>query len=295
MKKQNKIRLTLLSVTLLVLFFALFLLWLLTAPLSSAKIKILKTLPIPLAEVNGHFLTVNEFLRRTDFLNSISRSQGYNSGDEINSQLYLRVIEEKKISLLAGSLGVLPGDRQVGREYQERSDAEKLASGNDLDARLASKHASKEDYVEFILKPELTLVNLLVLFNGKGSLNKESYGLAGDLLKKLSDGMDFRGLARAYSQEQAGKTTGGDLGFVNTGSLLPEIRETVEAMNPGEVKIIPSRLGLHLIKLEERENETAGAARVHLKQIFIKTDGFENWYKSQTNSYNIRNIIKINI
>ena len=63
---------------------------------------------------------------------------------------------------------------------------------------------------------------------------------------------DFAELAKEHSQDGSAKQ-GGDLGWSNPGSYVPEFEEAMNALKPGEISApLVSRFGVHLIQLIER-------------------------------------------
>ncbi len=77
---------------------------------------------------------------------------------------------------------------------------------------------------------------------------------ANELYKRVSAGEDFAALAREYS-EGAGRADGGDIGWMNKGTLLAELEEVAfEKLSPGKVsEPFRTSLGIHIVKLEARE------------------------------------------
>ena len=68
----------------------------------------------------------------------------------------------------------------------------------------------------------------------------------------LAGQADFAALAREHSQDASAKQ-GGDLGWSNPGSYVPEFEETMNALNTGDIsQPLVSRFGVHLIQLIER-------------------------------------------
>lgn len=68
----------------------------------------------------------------------------------------------------------------------------------------------------------------------------------------LAGQADFAALAREHSQDASARQ-GGDLGWSNPGSYVPEFEETMDALNPGDIsQPLVSRFGVHLIQLIER-------------------------------------------
>ena len=80
---------------------------------------------------------------------------------------------------------------------------------------------------------------------------------ANEVLAQARAGKDFAELARLHSQDPAAAEDGGDLGSFRKADMLPEIGDSVAAMKPGEVSaLVLSPAGLHIIKLEEKSQES---------------------------------------
>jgi peptidyl-prolyl cis-trans isomerase SurA len=73
------------------------------------------------------------------------------------------------------------------------------------------------------------------------------------VLAESKSGKDFSELAKTYSEDPAARKDGGDLGLFKKGDMQPELEQAILALKPGEVsELINTPMGLHLIKLEER-------------------------------------------
>ncbi|QTF08703.1 peptidylprolyl isomerase [Brenneria izadpanahii] len=63
---------------------------------------------------------------------------------------------------------------------------------------------------------------------------------------------DFAQLANQYSQDAQSVANGGDIGVQPLQNLVPEMRQLVAALQPGEVSApVRSQAGFHIVKLEE--------------------------------------------
>jgi len=94
-----------------------------------------------------------------------------------------------------------------------------------------------------------------ILFIMDGTLTKaeemEKEAKAEKVLQKIREGVDFVDLAKAYS-EDASASSGGDLGELERGKMVPELEQVVFSMKEGEVSgIIRSPYGLHIIKVNQ--------------------------------------------
>lgn len=75
--------------------------------------------------------------------------------------------------------------------------------------------------------------------------------------QKLRAGSDFAELARQYSDGPSAER-GGLLGTFQAGDLLPGFEEAAAALKPGEISdIVRTRVGLHIIRLDARQEGTA--------------------------------------
>ena len=72
-----------------------------------------------------------------------------------------------------------------------------------------------------------------------------------DVLKQAQSGGDFAKLAAKYSDDPSNKLQGGDLGTFGRGQMIKPFEETVFAMKPGQITMVETRFGFHVVKLEE--------------------------------------------
>jgi peptidyl-prolyl cis-trans isomerase SurA len=94
----------------------------------------------------------------------------------------------------------------------------------------------------------------------------------------------FEEVAKVVSQDGSAPQ-GGDLGWAGPGQFVPEFEQVMKALRPGEISDpVPSRFGVHLIKLEERRavpmglREQRELARNALREQ--KSDAaYEEWAK----------------
>jgi peptidyl-prolyl cis-trans isomerase C len=100
--------------------------------------------------------------------------------------------------------------------------------------------------------------------------------LAEDLKKQLDGGADFAELAKAHSIDVGTKEEGGDLGWFEKERYFAEVTEPAFAAEPGMVLgPIETRLGYHLVKVEEkRESTPIEEVRPMLEQA-IKDEAIE--------------------
>jgi len=110
---------------------------------------------------------------------------------------------------------------------------------------------------------------------------------AAELYKRIAAGEDFAALAREYSQG-AGRADGGDIGWVNKGTLIAALEEVAFVkLKPGQVsEPFRTSMGMHIVKLEARESGTVlplSAVAPKIKQELLNKameERFAKWLKS---------------
>ena len=73
------------------------------------------------------------------------------------------------------------------------------------------------------------------------------------IIKELEDGADFEAVAKEKSTGPSGPS-GGDLGYFQSGQMVPEFDQAAFALEPGEITKEPvkTQFGFHVIKLEDK-------------------------------------------
>ena len=78
-----------------------------------------------------------------------------------------------------------------------------------------------------------------------------------DSLKKLIEGgKPFADLAKIYSQDSGSAEKGGELGTFGRGSMVPVFEDAVFNGKKGDLKIVTSQFGVHLIEIEDQKGSS---------------------------------------
>lgn len=73
------------------------------------------------------------------------------------------------------------------------------------------------------------------------------------LYQALQEGADFKELAKAYSQDDDTRATGGEMKEMTLQELRPEFLAPLDSVEPGQITPpVISQLGYHILKLQER-------------------------------------------
>jgi peptidyl-prolyl cis-trans isomerase C len=99
-------------------------------------------------------------------------------------------------------------------------------------------------------------------------------GEAETLLAQVQNGGDFAALAREKSDDPGSKEKGGDLGWAPRGAFVPPFDKAIfEEMKPGEIKLVQSDFGWHIIRLDEAA-QTRGLDSQQFLQVASVQEAF---------------------
>ncbi|MGH9562642.1 MAG: peptidylprolyl isomerase, partial [Terracidiphilus sp.] len=74
------------------------------------------------------------------------------------------------------------------------------------------------------------------------------------ILKQLQAGGSWTDLAKKYSDDPGSKEQGGELGFAKPGTMVPAFDNALFNQNIGDIAIVKSNYGYHIIQVEERQD-----------------------------------------
>jgi peptidyl-prolyl cis-trans isomerase D len=77
---------------------------------------------------------------------------------------------------------------------------------------------------------------------------------AESILKQLQAGGSWTELAKKNSDDPGSKEQGGELGFAQRGKMVPEFDQAIFTQKIGDIAIVKSNYGYHIVQVEERQN-----------------------------------------
>lgn len=156
-------------------------------------------------------------------------------------------------------------DRQTAQQGGELGYVPKVTFPPEVQNQLFSLKAGdisqpiRGDYGYHIFKIEdkkensIRLKHILVKVIPSEKDWQSAYDKAVKILKALKEGKDFSEMAKKYSDDLQTKELGGDLGWIPMTELDPNMRATIADMKPGDIKIIKSEFGYHIVKLIDKK------------------------------------------
>ncbi len=87
-----------------------------------------------------------------------------------------------------------------------------------------------------------------------------------EIRNRLLNGADFEEMAKLYSEDPGTASRGGNLGFVERGTLFQEFEEAAFQLEPGEISdIVETSIGFHLIQMIEKRGD-----KINVRHILIR-------------------------
>jgi peptidyl-prolyl cis-trans isomerase SurA len=132
---------------------------------------------------------------------------------------------------------------------------------------------------------EQTRVRHILIAPSEIRTNSQARQLAEDLYQRLQDGQPFDDLARRYSDDPASGSQGGELGWTQSGQMVPEFEQVMNETDIGQISApFESRFGWHILQVEERRTQDfaaemrEAAARNAIRQRKFSEE-FDNWLR----------------
>jgi len=245
------------------------------------------------ARVNDEIVTesaLNEKLRVELFRIQQAGLSDEADPEEIRRNILKRIIEEKLILERGAKLGLDVDEASLEKALADIRTSNNLAEGQ-LEMMLESEGRSLDDYkktirnqimvskvIQFEIQSKMKLSDRQklsyyrkhqkefweagkvhayhILFILDDNLTEEEAQLkkskARLVLEKIGKGEDFETLAKIYSEDITA-SSGGDLGVMERGKMVPEFEKAAFGLKQGEISgIVTTPYGLHIIKVTEK-------------------------------------------
>ncbi len=103
--------------------------------------------------------------------------------------------------------------------------------------------------------PDSVKARHILLDINQGGIQK-ALAKADSLKKLIEGGKSFEELAKMYSIDKNSGAKGGDLGTFGRGAMIPVFEDAVFNGKKGELKIVTSQYGVHLIQIEDQKGSS---------------------------------------
>jgi len=102
---------------------------------------------------------------------------------------------------------------------------------------------------------------------------------------RIEGGESFENMARSHSDDRGSAVSGGDLGWVSAGDLVPEFEQVMSTLAPGQVsEPFETRFGWHIVRVLERRryDDTEEVRRARAREIIRQRkieEEYEAWLR----------------
>lgn len=142
------------------------------------------------------------------------------------------------------------------------------------------------DFEEKIVKPDMYKAQLQTNLRENDKEMSVAKNKIGEAKKELDNKTDFSEVAKKFSDGESAKN-GGDLGWLTSDQMIPEIAVAAILLNKGERSdIIESTLGFHIVRVDDNKNED-GTAKIKLSQVFVRSKNFSDWLYEQEKNFKV--------
>ncbi len=215
----------------------------------------------------------------------VSDDEARQAYDLANEKIGLRYIEFAASDFAAK---ISPTEAQIADYYKKNAEQFreperiKLSYLHYDPLALAAKYTPSDQEVEDFYKrnastrfthPAEVHARHILIAVPAGATDKEKASAkakAEDVLKQAqAKGADFVKLAAKYSDDTSNKLQGGDLGTFERGQMVKPFEDAVFAMKPGQIALVETHFGYHIVKLEQSTPahiETLAEARPKIVQ-----------------------------
>ena len=147
---------------------------------------------------------------------------------------------------------------------------------------------------EFKSEGQVRARHILIGFEGSRSASADAAKRGKEVARKRAAeviakvraaGADFAKVAREFTDEAAGKSKGGDLGFFSREMMVKEFADAAFAMKPGQISDpVESPFGFHVIKVDEikaARNDSLAQASAGIARKLLAEEGRPALVKTQ--------------
>lgn len=271
-------------------------------PESAMSAVLRRIFPFPVAIVDGEPLSFRELDRNRESLRRFYQSQSDDLAKkgfrvdfdtpEGKNRLLIRekdilgkLIEDRILLSLASERHIAFSEGEVKSAVQSALDQEG-GSRDRLEQKLERLYGwNLSDFESRVVRPSLFRDAMNQWFEKERDSSKAKETIE-EAARKLKTGESLERVAREFSDGDSAKN-GGDLGWVQTSALVPELVAALEKQKRDEIgPVIESRLGFHIASVLGRKNES-GSELIRVRQVFVRKPAFPEWLAKEKEKRNV--------
>ncbi len=106
-----------------------------------------------------------------------------------------------------------------------------------------------------------------------------------NIRKQVKEGKDFGVLAGKYSEDKGSAIKGGDLGWFTEGQMVTEFNDVCFSSKVGDLRIVRTQFGVHLIQITGVSKLTTKYKIVHIDKDVLPSAETKDFYYAQANNF----------
>jgi len=170
---------------------------------------------------------------------------------------------------------------QIKNDYREDIKKQLIAQ-KVQQQKLASLTISRREVEQFYntmkdslpqMQNMVKIAHILMDVRSQGAAKQAAEKKLRDIRQKILKGASFADMASLYSEDPGTAPNGGDLGFIERGTLYKSFEDPAFSMKPGEISdIIETPIGLHIIKVEDKKGNSVRVRHILIRLNATKDD-----------------------
>lgn len=175
----------------------------------------------------------------------------------------------KKVAEIKDEFRELIKDQLLIQQMEAKIFSDITVTPSEIKAFFKNIH---EDSIPFI-NAEVEMAQIVIQPKVNDEAKKETRAKLMEIKDRILKGGNFAALARIYSEDPGSAKKGGELGFVERGTFVPEFEAAAFSLNQGEVsEIIETQFGYHILELIQRRGEQINVRHILLKPKITDED-----------------------
>jgi len=235
-----------------------------------------RLLPYPAAIATNKIITINDFQNQLDSAKTLQQrfysidfdnESGKKRLADLKKQLLDQLIENKIIMILAKKYDVKVENEEIEKQFnqivnenQDLETVKKILFQNykwtieEFKQRIAEELLKEKLSDKVLLQLHVRHILIKVSPQDNENIWQAARGKTLSILEKIKNGEDFSKLASEFSDDEANKNSGGDLGFIARGRIIKEFEDAAFSLEPNKVsEPVRTQFGWHLIKVEDKK------------------------------------------
>jgi peptidyl-prolyl cis-trans isomerase SurA len=247
------------------------------------------------AYVNGDAISVSDYQRNFEGMKKYKEGQGekFSSEDklkELRNETLDRLIKDIVLMQQSEANGVEVSYSEIDEKYKKIVDANTSGDENKFKDQINNLYGfSPEEYKFYFVKVSVYKEKLEEKITKEDSYKKSAKDKIEKAYNELSSSNDFAKIVTSYTEDELGRTNGGDMGWIKKAQTVKEFEDVIFSLERGSVsKVFETPQGFHIVKVVDKKGD-----EVRVSQILTVVDPFSTWLDNKVKEATVKKLINI--